>query len=105
MCVCILNSCNQIAGDLDVAKDALIQVTRRLRANVFDREAAVSAFVPVLPYLPMSENGSDRLSYDSGRDAKRHSRGHPYSGGYGSSDLAGPDSYGGYGGSQVFFCK
>lgn len=90
----------QIAGDLDVAKEALIQVMRRLRANVFDREAAVSAFVPVLPYLPVSENGSDGLNYES-RDGKRHARGHPYSGGYGSNDLAAADNYGSYGGSQV----
>ncbi|KAL5741275.1 hypothetical protein ACOSP7_028007 [Xanthoceras sorbifolium] len=90
----------QIVGDLDVAKDALIQVIRRLRANIFDREGAVSAFVPVLPYLPVSENGSDSLNYES-RDSKRHARGHPYSGGYGSSDLAAADSYGSYGGSQI----
>ncbi|RVW80959.1 KH domain-containing protein [Vitis vinifera] len=62
----------QIAGDLDVAKDALIQVTTRLRANLFDRE-----------------------------DNKRHGRGPSYSGGYGgSSDLAAADAYGGYG-SQI----
>ncbi|KAK3211410.1 hypothetical protein Dsin_016116 [Dipteronia sinensis] len=90
----------QIAGDLDIAKDALIQVTRRLRANIFDREGAVSAFVPVLPYLPVSENGSDSLNYEN-RDSKRHARGHPYSGGYGSSDLAAADGCGIYGGSQI----
>ncbi|KAJ9683716.1 hypothetical protein PVL29_019333 [Vitis rotundifolia] len=90
----------QIAGDLDVAKDALIQVTTRLRANLFDREGAVSAFVPVLPYIPMAADGSDGLKYD-GRDNKRHGRGPSYSGGYGgSSDLAAADAYGGYG-SQI----
>uniref|UniRef100_A0A5B6ZXA1 K Homology domain-containing protein n=2 Tax=Davidia involucrata TaxID=16924 RepID=A0A5B6ZXA1_DAVIN len=90
----------QIAGDLDVAKDALIQVTSRLRANLFDREGAVSAFVPVLPYLPMSTDGSDGLKYES-RDSKRHGRGHSYSGGYGgSSDLPAGDGYGSYGSLQ-----
>lgn len=60
----------------------------------------MSAFVPVLPYLPMAADGSDGLKYD-GRDNKRHGRGPSYSGGYGgSSDLAAADAYGGYG-SQV----
>ncbi|KAF5457127.1 hypothetical protein F2P56_021256 [Juglans regia] len=91
----------QISGDLDIAKDALVQVVTRLRANLFDREGAVSAFLPVLPYLPVSAEGSDGLSYES-RDSKRHGRGPSYSGGYGgSSDLAAADSYGSYGGSQI----
>lgn len=91
----------QISGDLDVAKDALIQVVTRLRANLFDREGAVSAFLPVLPYLPVSADGSDSLNYES-RDSKRHGRVHSYSGGYGgSSDLAAADNYGSYGGSQI----
>ncbi|KAF5479152.1 hypothetical protein F2P56_000003 [Juglans regia] len=91
----------QISGDLDIAKDALIQVVTRLRANVFDREGAVSAFLPVLPYLPVSAEGSDGINYEN-RDSKRHGRGHSYSGGYGGSgDLAAADSYGGYGGSQI----
>ncbi|KAG6715836.1 hypothetical protein I3842_04G016100 [Carya illinoinensis] len=91
----------QISGDLDIAKDALIQVVTRLRANLFDREGAVSAFLPVLPYLPVSAEGSDGLTYES-RDGKRHGRGHSYAGGYGgSSDLAAADSYGTYGGSQI----
>ncbi|KAJ9147598.1 hypothetical protein P3X46_029742 [Hevea brasiliensis] len=90
----------QISGDLDVAKDALIHVSRRLRANVFDREGAVSAFLPVLPYLPVSADSSDGLNYDN-RDSKRHGRGHSYSGGYGSSDYAAGDSYGTYASSQI----
>ncbi|XP_021812470.1 KH domain-containing protein HEN4 isoform X3 [Prunus avium] len=91
----------QISGDLDIAKDALIQVVTRLRANLFDREGAGSAFLPVLPYLPVSADGSDGPNYDS-RDGKRHGRGHSYSAGYGgSSDFATNDSYGSYGGSQI----
>ncbi|XP_022740084.1 KH domain-containing protein HEN4-like [Durio zibethinus] len=90
----------QIAGDLDVAKEALVQITTRLRANLFDREGAVSALVPVLPYLPVPTEGTDSLSYES-RENKRHGRGHTYSGGYGSSTLAASDSYGSYGGPQV----
>ncbi|XP_020218614.1 KH domain-containing protein HEN4 [Cajanus cajan] len=91
----------QISGDLDVAKDALVHVLTRLRANLFDREGALSAFLPVLPYLPVSADGSDGLNYD-GRDGKKHGRGHSYSSGYGgSSDLAAGDIYGSYGGSQL----
>ncbi|KAK9272508.1 hypothetical protein L1049_002881 [Liquidambar formosana] len=92
----------QISGDLDIAKDALMQVTSRLRANLFDREGTVSAFLPVLPYLPVSADSSDGLNYES-RDSKRHGRGHSYSAGYGggSSDLAASDGYGSYGGSQI----
>ncbi|XVF60571.1 hypothetical protein PTKIN_Ptkin08bG0058500 [Pterospermum kingtungense] len=89
----------QIAGDLDVAKDALVQVTTRLRANLFDREGGVSALVPVLPYLPVPTEGTDGLSYES-RESKRHGRGHSFSGGYGSSDLAATDNYGSYGAPQ-----
>ncbi|KAK7381297.1 hypothetical protein VNO78_33876 [Psophocarpus tetragonolobus] len=92
----------QISGDFDVAKDALVHVLTRLRANLFDREGALSAFLPVLPYLPVSADGSDGLNYE-GRDSKRHGRGgHSYSSGYGgSSDLGAGDIYGSYGGSQL----
>ncbi|KAL9323466.1 hypothetical protein ACSQ67_008323 [Phaseolus vulgaris] len=91
----------QISGDLDVAKEALVHVLTRLRANIFDREGALSAFLPVMPYLPVSADGSDGLNFD-GRDGKRHGRGHSYSSGYGgSSDLTGGDFYGSYGGSQL----
>ncbi|XAR71256.1 hypothetical protein NMG60_11028437 [Bertholletia excelsa] len=90
----------QISGDLDVAKGALVQITSRLRANVFDREGAVSTIVPVLPYLPMSTDSSDDYIYEN-RDTKRHGRGHSYSGNYGSSsDLPPYGSYGTYGGLQ-----
>ncbi|XP_038700196.1 RNA-binding KH domain-containing protein RCF3 [Tripterygium wilfordii] len=90
----------QIAGDRDVAKDALLQISQRLRANVFDREGAVSAFLPVMPYLPVPADNSEGLSYDS-RDSKRHGRGDSFSGGYSSRDLAAGDGYGSYGGSQI----
>ncbi|XP_010453658.1 PREDICTED: KH domain-containing protein At4g18375 [Camelina sativa] len=85
----------QISGDLDVAKDALIQITSRLRANVFDRESAVSALMPVLPYVPVAPDAGDRLDYDS-RDSRRLERGNPYPGGYGSSALS-SESYSPYG--------
>lgn len=91
----------QISGDLDVAKDALVQVLTRLRANLFDREGAVPGFLPVLPYIPAPVDGPDVLNYDS-RDVKRHGRGHSYSSGYGgSSDLGPGDTYGSYASSQL----
>ncbi|XVF58298.1 hypothetical protein PTKIN_Ptkin07bG0053700 [Pterospermum kingtungense] len=89
-----------IAGELDVSKDALVQIASRLRANFFDREGAVSALVPVLPYVPVQTEGTDSLSYES-RESKGHGCGHFNSGGYGFSDLAASDSYGDYGGHQV----
>lgn len=104
----IFNFFYQIAGDLDIVKDALVQVTSRLRANLFERErerereGAVSALVPVLPYLPTSPDSSDGYKYED-RDVKRHGRGHSYGGGGygGSSDLPPGDGYGSYGGLQV----
>ncbi|KAH0888262.1 hypothetical protein HID58_050691 [Brassica napus] len=77
----------QISGELDVAKEALLQITSRLRANVFDREGAVSAIMPVLPYVPVAPDAGDRLDYDR-RDSRRPERGNHYPGGYGSSGLS-----------------
>lgn len=88
----------QISGELAVVKDALIQVTSRLRANLFEREGAESAFVPVPPYLPMTTY-SDTLKHES-RDSRRH--GHSYSAWYGgTTDLPRADGYGSYSGIQV----
>ncbi|KAK4777055.1 hypothetical protein SAY86_005743 [Trapa natans] len=55
----------QISGDLETAKDALVQVTTRLRANAFDREGAMAAFMPVMSYIPVPADASDSLPYDS----------------------------------------
>ncbi|KAJ9709338.1 hypothetical protein PVL29_001013 [Vitis rotundifolia] len=89
----------QITGELNVASNALLQVTLRLKANLFEREGAIAALPPTLPYLPMSDM-SDGSKYGS-RDSQPRERGFSsYSGGYGSSDLAPSDRYGSYGGSQ-----
>ncbi|GKC79525.1 KH domain-containing protein HEN4-like protein [Tanacetum coccineum] len=57
-----------ITGELDLAKDALLQVTSRLRANLFEREgAAMSTF---LPYLPVAPDVHDVPNYDSRRSKK-----------------------------------
>ncbi|KAF5945370.1 hypothetical protein HYC85_015598 [Camellia sinensis] len=87
----------QITGDLNVASNALLQVTLRLKANIFEMEGALGALPPSLPYLPMSMDMSDGSKY---RDKPRGRGYSSYSDGYGSSDLHPSDSYGSYGGSQ-----
>ncbi|CAL9105253.1 unnamed protein product [Musa textilis] len=90
----------QISGDLDTARNALVQVTTRLKANFFERENALSSVPASIPYHPLPNDASEGSRYGS-RDAKAHGRGFSYSGGYGSSsDLVTSDTYGSYGGSQ-----
>ncbi|KAI7728933.1 hypothetical protein M8C21_015314 [Ambrosia artemisiifolia] len=88
----------QISAELDLSKDALLQVTSRLRANLFDKEGAMSTFVPVLPYLPVAPDVHDVPKYESyeSRDSRGHGRGH--------NDLPPNDAYGSYGGLQSFRC-
>ncbi|XP_076931317.1 KH domain-containing protein At4g18375-like isoform X2 [Bidens hawaiensis] len=81
----------QISADLDLAKDALLQVVSRLRANLFEREGAMPTFVPVLPYLPVPSDVHDVPKYDN-RDSRGYGRGH--------DDLLANDGYGSYGGLQ-----
>ncbi|KAI7731331.1 hypothetical protein M8C21_011216 [Ambrosia artemisiifolia] len=80
-----------ISAEIDLAKDALLQVISRLRANLFEREGALSTFVPVLPYLPVAPDVRDVPKYDN-RDSRGHGRGH--------NDLPANDGYGSYGGLQ-----
>ncbi|KAA0051174.1 KH domain-containing protein [Cucumis melo var. makuwa] len=81
--------------ELDVAKEALVHIVTKLRANLFYREDALLVILFVLLYLLLSADGSNSLSYD-GREGKRHGRGHSYSSGYGGfNDLVG-DVYGSY---------
>ncbi|KAF5792029.1 putative K domain-containing protein [Helianthus annuus] len=81
----------QISAEIDLAKDALLQVISRLRANLFEREGAMSTVVPVLPYLPVAPDVPEVSKYDS-RDSKGHGRGH--------DDLPAIDAYGSYTGLQ-----
>ncbi|KAK9107545.1 hypothetical protein Syun_023556 [Stephania yunnanensis] len=91
----------QISGDIEVARNALVTVTTRLKANFFDREGALSAFPSAISYFPVAPEVSDGSKYGA-RDSKSHGRSYSsYSGGYGSPvDLAPADGYGGYGSSQ-----
>ncbi|GKB73349.1 KH domain-containing protein [Tanacetum coccineum] len=90
----------QITGELDLAKDALLQVTSRLRANLFARKgASMSTFVLVLPCLLVAPGVHEVPKYDS-RDSKSHGRGHSYSGAYTPPRvLPLSDVYGSYGGA------
>lgn len=63
-----------------------------MRANLFEREGALSTFVPVLPYLPVAPDVPDIPKYDD-RDSRGYVRGH--------NDLPANDEYGSYGGIQV----
>ncbi|KAJ6834700.1 RNA-binding KH domain-containing protein RCF3-like isoform X1 [Iris pallida] len=85
----------QISGDLDVARNALIQVSTRLKANFFERENTLAAFAPPVAYH--SSRSDDGPKYDS-RDSKSRSRGYSsYSGGYGAAaDVLPPEPYGSY---------
>lgn len=62
----------------------------RLRADIFERDAAIATYPPVLPYVPMSVDMSDGSKYGN-RDSQ--SRGRGYSS-YVSSDIPSVDSYG-----------
>ncbi|XP_071731059.1 KH domain-containing protein At4g18375-like [Rutidosis leptorrhynchoides] len=82
----------QISAELDLAKVALLQVTSRLRGDLFEREGVMSTFVPVVPYLQMPPDVNDVSKYDH-RDSKSHGRARSY-----DSDLPLNDGYGSYGG-------
>ncbi|XP_031287956.1 KH domain-containing protein At4g18375-like [Pistacia vera] len=84
----------QITGSLDVASNALSQVTLRLRANIFEREGGLAGYPPVLPYVPMSVDMSDGTKHGN-RDSQSRGRGYSYA----SGDVPARDSYGSYGGS------
>ncbi|XP_062211405.1 KH domain-containing protein HEN4-like [Phragmites australis] len=91
----------QISGDLDVARNALVQITTRLKANFFEREGTLSALPPVVPYHPLPAGVSDEPRY-LGRDPKPAGHGYLYSSGYrASDDIIPADSYANYGSSQA----
>ncbi|PKA57994.1 KH domain-containing protein [Apostasia shenzhenica] len=91
----------QISGDLDVARNALVQVTTRLKANFFEREGALSTFPPI-SYGSMPGDVPDIPKYGS-RDSKASSRGYSYTSGYGASGDLHPSET--YGSSQFIYCE
>jgi poly(rC)-binding protein 2/3/4 len=82
----------QITGALDVASNALSQVTFRLRANIFDKDGTLASYPPVLPYVPMPVDMTDGLKHGH-RDGQPRGRAYSsYSSGYASGES---ESYGG----------
>ncbi|XP_074583221.1 RNA-binding KH domain-containing protein RCF3-like isoform X2 [Curcuma longa] len=91
----------QISGEIDIARDALVHVTTRLKANLFERDSTSAAHGSSAPHHRFPVNASDGPKYHGGRDSKSHGRGFSYSGGYGASrNLLPSDTYAGYGSSQ-----
>ncbi|XP_071702472.1 KH domain-containing protein At4g18375-like [Rutidosis leptorrhynchoides] len=92
----------QITAELDVAKDALLQVALRLRGDLFEKEGVVSTFFPVLPYLPVAPEVTEIPKHER-RDYKGYERGNLYSSSYeydAANDLPPNDGYGSYGSTQ-----
>ncbi|CAN6207503.1 unnamed protein product [Urochloa humidicola] len=90
----------QISGGLDVSRHALVQIATRLKANFFEREGALSAFPPVIPYHPLPAGVSDEPKYLS-RDTKPVGH-YLYSSSFRTSDDMIPsDNYGSYSSSQA----
>ncbi|KAJ6317985.1 hypothetical protein OIU76_013518 [Salix suchowensis] len=91
----------QITGSLEVASNALLQVILRLKANIFGRDGALTAFPPALPYIPVSLDTLDGPKYGS-RDSQPRGRGYSSSSsGYGSRDVHPSDNYGSNGGPLI----
>ena len=86
----------QISGELDVARNALIQLATRLKANSFEREGALPALMPPVPYISFAGDSSDMMKYGS-REGKGYGRGYSS---YSSLDVD-AEGYSGYGASQV----
>lgn len=71
-----------------------MQVTSRLRANIFEREGSFAMFSPTMPYVSMGVGTHDG-SKPRSRDSEGHGPGFSsYPGGYGSVELLADDSYG-----------
>ncbi|KAF6171834.1 hypothetical protein GIB67_007355 [Kingdonia uniflora] len=70
----------QIGGQIEVARNALVQVATRLKNNHFGRRGGLSAYPPDAPYrrLPMSADYPDLPRYDSkeSKDSKSHRLGY-----------------------------
>ncbi|XP_042462545.1 KH domain-containing protein HEN4-like [Zingiber officinale] len=92
----------QISGEIDIARNALVCVTTRLKANLFERrENTLSTHVSSAPHHRFPTDAYDGSKYYGGRDSKVHGRGFSDSKGYGTSrDLLPSDAFGDYGGSQ-----
>ncbi|KAI3452857.1 hypothetical protein Pfo_009520 [Paulownia fortunei] len=91
----------QITGDLSAAKNALLQVMQRLRANLFETEGSSSAFPLPAPYLPTSTEEFDGSKYVNHDDITCNPGYSTYSGGYNSKTLPPANGYVSDEGSQI----
>ncbi|KAL3631180.1 hypothetical protein CASFOL_024164 [Castilleja foliolosa] len=90
----------QITGDLNAAKNALLQVMQRLRGNMFESDGNLPSFQTPAPYATSADpyNGQKHGRRDN---RTRNSEYSNYSGGYNSKNSPPTDSYGGYEEPQV----
>lgn len=96
---------DQITGELNAAKNALLLVMQRLRANIFETGGTSSAFPipPPVPSLATQTEAFEGQSYVN-RDNRTRNQGYStYSGGYSTKTLPPTYSYGSFDDPQVAF--
>lgn len=98
---------DQITGELNAAKNALLQVMQRLRANIFETDGSSSAF-PIPPPVPVPSLATQTEAFEGqsyvNRDNRTRNQGYStYSGGYSTETLPPTDSYGSFDDPQVAF--
>ncbi|XP_042052843.1 KH domain-containing protein HEN4-like [Salvia splendens] len=87
----------QVSGELNAAKNAMLQVMQRLRANILESDGSSSAF-PILAPPIEAFQGQAYVN----RDNRMHNHVHSaYSGGYSSKTLPRTDNYGSYDDPQM----
>ncbi|KAL1551047.1 KH domain-containing protein HEN4-like [Salvia divinorum] len=87
----------QISGELNAAKNAMLQVMQRLRANILESDGSSSAF-PI--HAPPIEAFQGQTYVN--RDNRMHNHVHSaYSGGYNTKTLPQTDNYGSYDDPQM----
>lgn len=89
----LLNYAEQITGDMNAARSALLQVAQRLRANALESDISSSPF----PH-PEAFEGKKYVN----RDNRTRNQGYSsYSNGYNTKNTPQTDSYGSYDDPQV----
>ncbi|XP_051122180.1 KH domain-containing protein At4g18375-like [Andrographis paniculata] len=90
----------QIIADANAAKNALLQVLQRLRANVFETDGNLPAFSPPVP--PLADEAFNGPKYANCGDSRARNQGYSaYAGSYGAKPSPPPNSYGAYDNSQI----
>ncbi|KAG8383079.1 hypothetical protein BUALT_Bualt05G0147300 [Buddleja alternifolia] len=91
----------QITGDINAAKNALLQVMQRLRANMFESEGNSSAYPLSAPYHPTAADEFDGPKYVNHDNRTRNQGYSTHSDGYNSKNLPPDDNYGSDENSQI----